>query len=306
MNIHMFTMNQTPKISIIIPVYNVASYVEACLESAINQTYKNIEILIIDDCGHDNSMAIVEDFVNRHQNKSIRIIHHSKNLGLSNARNTGIKESDGDYLYFLDSDDFIASNCIESFVQILEKYSETDIIFGSSVFYPDQWANYCIDVKNDQIPLHSNDKVMINNLFFIKEILPITATNKLISKKYLLANNLFFKSGLIYEDNLWYFFIGQTCNNIAFNKTDTYYYRNNSSGLSHKHGAKELRSEMVIIKECSKNITFRYFFSQAKYIIHFAHAAYCKRKGSDQHSILRYIMALCFTIKSIIFSPKDL
>lgn len=306
MKINMLIESKSFKISIIIPVYNVASYIEACLESAINQTYKNIEILIIDDCGHDNSMAIVEDFANRHQNKSIRIIHHSKNLGLSNARNTGIKESDGDYLYFLDSDDFIASNCIESFVQILEKYSETDIIFGSSVFYPDQWANYCIDVKNDQIPLHSNDKVMINNLFFTKEVLPITATNKLISKKYLLKNNLFFKSGLIYEDNLWYYLIGQTCNHIAFNKTDTYYYRNNSSGLSHKHGAKELRSEMVIINECSRKIKFKHFFSQAKFIIHFAHSAYCKRIGTTQPAIIRYFMALCFTIKSIMIAPKEI
>lgn len=300
----MHTDRHNPKISIIIPVYNVAPYIEVCLESVLYQTYQNIEILIIDDCGNDNSMSIVENIVNRN-NCPIRIIHHPKNLGLSNARNTGIHNSTGDYLYFLDSDDFISKHCIDSFVQILNQFPEVDIIFGSSVFYPDNWASYCIDVKNKHIPAHLSGKKNINNLFFSKEILPITATNKLIRKKYLLNNQLFFKPGLIYEDNLWYYYIGQTCTSIAFNKTETYYYRNNVAGLSHKYGAKELKSEITIIKEVIKNIQFKHLFSQAKFALHFAHSSYCKRNGSDQHPIIRYFMTLCFILKCFIIKVEE-
>ena len=102
------------KVSIIIPIYNVAKYVTACLNSVFNQTYKDLEVILIDDCGQDNSMEIVHNFVESHpQPFPIRILYHKQNRGLSAARNTGISAAEGDFIYFLDSDDTIASNCIE-------------------------------------------------------------------------------------------------------------------------------------------------------------------------------------------------
>lgn len=101
-------------VSVIIPVYNVAPYVEQCLVSVLNQTYDNIEIIVVDDCGTDDSMDIVERINEEYKgNKIIRIIHHEHNRGLSAARNTGVKYSCGTYISFIDSDDFVSPDMIE-------------------------------------------------------------------------------------------------------------------------------------------------------------------------------------------------
>jgi glycosyltransferase involved in cell wall biosynthesis len=91
------------------PIYNVEQYIERALLSALNQTYQNLEILIVDDLGHDNSMDIVYQLKSTHpRGNCIRIITHKKNLGLGGTRNTAIESAQGKYLYFMDSDDAIA------------------------------------------------------------------------------------------------------------------------------------------------------------------------------------------------------
>ena len=212
------------KVSIIIPVYNVASYVEQCLLSVYCQTYQNFEVLIIDDCGKDNSIQLVKKFIDKVADPRFKIISHPENMGLSAARNTGIKKAKGKYLYFIDSDDFITENCIETFISLIKKYPNSDIIFGSASFYPNQWANFCLDVKNNAIPEYSDKRNWINNAFFKDDFLPVTAWNKLTKKEFIIKNNLFFKEGITYEDELWYFLMANSCQNIAFNKHNTYFY----------------------------------------------------------------------------------
>ena len=128
---------ESPFISIIIPVYNVEKYISRCLESCINQSFSDIEILIIDDCGSDNSIAIAKKFAKK--DKRIRILKNEKNLGTFNARIKGIKEAKGIYLLFLDSDDFIDNDtCKKAHTKAL-KYKEStlpDIIFFGMRFYP--------------------------------------------------------------------------------------------------------------------------------------------------------------------------
>lgn len=294
------------KVSIVIPVYNVASYIEECLQSVFEQTYRNIEVIIVDDCGKDNSMQLVETFVNKVKDLPFLIIHHPKNLGLSAARNTGIKEATGDYIYFIDSDDFITNNCIETFVELIKKYPDSDVILGSATFYPNAWGSFCLNVKNSKIPSYSNNKRWLNSSFFKNDFLPVTAWNKLVSKKFILKNNLFFKEGIIYEDQLWYFLMANACTKIAFNKNDTYFYRNNSTGIMHKYGIKEMDSEIVIIKECLNHINYRFFFSQIIHILHLTHIAYCRRYGSSQPNYIRYPKAFVFFIKSLILNPEKL
>ena len=97
---------QQLKISVIVPVYNVEKYLKQCLDSIVNQTYKNLEIIIVNDGTKDNSMKIVEEYL---QDKRIKVIN-KENGGLSSARNIGIKEATGDYISFIDSDDYISLN----------------------------------------------------------------------------------------------------------------------------------------------------------------------------------------------------
>ena len=123
-----------PLVSIVIPIFNVEKYISQCLNSAISQTYQNIEILCIDDNGEDESMKIVSSL--SETDSRIKIIHHKTNLGLGPARNTGIRTSRSDYIYFLDADDWIKPNEIENLV-IAATQNSADIVIGSAYAFPD-------------------------------------------------------------------------------------------------------------------------------------------------------------------------
>ena len=110
-----------PKISIIIPVYNVEKYLERCLNSIRNQSYDNLEVIMIDDCSTDNSYEICQKYEEKY---NFKLLKNNDNKGLSYTRNRGIKESTGDYIGFIDSDDYVDSNYYES---LLKNIKENDI-----------------------------------------------------------------------------------------------------------------------------------------------------------------------------------
>ena len=111
------------KVSIIIPVYNVELYIAECLQSVMNQTYQGqLECIVVDDCGTDRSMEIVARMIAGYDGPiEFRVLHHEKNMGLSCARNTGIDAVTGDYVFFLDSDDWISYDCIDYLVSLVNK-----------------------------------------------------------------------------------------------------------------------------------------------------------------------------------------
>ena len=116
-------MNNNKLVSISFPVYEVASFVRRSLSSIMNQTYRNIEIIIVDDCGNDNSMDIVRDFLaNIKTNFLIQYIIFDKNQGLGNVRNVSIDKANGDYIYFMDSDDELLPDTIEKLVKAMEEH----------------------------------------------------------------------------------------------------------------------------------------------------------------------------------------
>lgn len=130
-------------ISIIVPVYNTENYLEKCLYSLVNQTYKNIEIIIIDDGSPDNSMNIIQKFVLA--DNRVKVISQ-KNQGLSGARNTGMNNANGDYIMFIDSDDWIEIDTCEKAINASEKYN-ADVVFWSYIkeFSNSQKDNYLFD-----------------------------------------------------------------------------------------------------------------------------------------------------------------
>lgn len=103
-------------ISVIVPVYNVEKYLNRCVDSLINQTYKNLEIILVDDGSTDSSPRICDDYKKKYE--AVKVIH-KKNGGLSSARNTGIKQASGDYIGFVDSDDWVAEDTYEYLLKIL-------------------------------------------------------------------------------------------------------------------------------------------------------------------------------------------
>lgn len=130
-------------ISIIVPVYNTENYLEKCLYSLVNQTYKNIEIIIVDDGSPDNSMNIIQKFVLA--DNRVKVISQ-KNQGLSGARNNGMNNTNGDYIMFIDSDDWIEIDTCEKAINASEKYN-ADVVFWSYIkeFSNSQKDNYLFD-----------------------------------------------------------------------------------------------------------------------------------------------------------------
>ena len=119
-----------PLISVIVPVYNVEEYLPKCLESIINQTYKNLEIILVDDGSTDNSGIICEDYAEK--DKRIKVVHQT-NLGISAARNAGLDLCSGDYITFVDSDDYI--ECDEIEVLVDQIVPNGIVCNGSTIIY---------------------------------------------------------------------------------------------------------------------------------------------------------------------------
>lgn len=119
------------EVTIGIPVYRAVDYIKQTMESALCQTYPNIEFLVLDDCGGDGSIEIVKKMQLEHpRGKDIRVVSHGNNLGVGVARNRIISEARGRYLYFLDSDDIIEPDTIDRFVSVIQKY-DADVVYGS-------------------------------------------------------------------------------------------------------------------------------------------------------------------------------
>lgn len=212
-------------VSIIIPVYNVQDYIIKCLDSVADQTYAGaMECLIIDDCGQDESIRLAEEFVETYQGTiDFRIIHHDYNKGLSAARNTGIRESKGDWLYFLDSDDWITSDCISQMKACVDLHSEVEIVCaGANQDHP---MCHWMDYSYKPIPDFSNNREWLQKAFLSRYHLGMTAWNRLVRKQFILGNSLFFYENISHEDELWNYQIAQAVKSASFLKCNTYNYQ---------------------------------------------------------------------------------
>lgn len=216
------------KISIIVPVYNVEQYIKECFDSIAAQTYKGeIECIFVDDCGQDKSVELLEEMIaNYHGDISFSIIHHEHNKGLSGARNTGIRNAIGDYLYFLDSDDTITSDCIDKLAALAEKYPGVEVVQGSA-----NADTGWLLVKRRHVPEHSESYKWIRQSFLKRNVVPITAWNKLVRCDFVLRHQLYFEEGMIHEDEAWNFMLAKYVHRIAFCYEPTYNYRENESGI---------------------------------------------------------------------------
>ena len=239
------------KISVIIPVYNVEQYIERCLKSVMAQTYKgDIECIVVDDCGNDRSIAIAKDVIAGYSGDiDFRIIHHEKNKGLSGARNTGIGLAVGDYVYYLDSDDDIVPECIELLVEKAQMHDGVDVVQGATLTLPDDDAFYSI--KRYSSEGYVDDNAWIRHEFYrINEGLPVNAWNKLIRRDFIVDNQLYFREGVIHEDQHWMYFATKKMSTIAFVQEVTYrHYRNEESIMKSSGEEKSNRNWGLILED---------------------------------------------------------
>lgn len=209
-------------VSVIVPVYNVEKYIEKCLKSLVEQTLKNIEIIIVNDGSTDNSKKIISKFAEKYSN----IKYYEKtNGGLSSARNYGIKYANGEYVAFLDSDDYVEKNLYElMYKKALQENSdmvECDFI----------WEYYG---KNGEIVKRKKDKR--KNFKTLNQYVKnarVVAWNKLIKKQIIDDFNIRFPEGLIYEDIEFFYKLFPHLNKISYvNTYGIHYVQRNGSILN--------------------------------------------------------------------------
>lgn len=250
-----------PKLSVVIPVYNVEKYLENCVFSILSQIDNDVEIILVDDGSTDSSGVICDKFVQ--MKKFIKVIHQ-KNQGLSVARNTGIKNSLGEYILFVDSDDSIYGNTIDKFLQIIRK-NKYDIVIGKAKYIKNNGnivdkANYSL--KNTEI----TGIDYLNHLFQTKGECTLCAQFNIYKREFLVENTLFFKPSIIHEDELW--------TPVCFLKakliyvSDIYFYQHferTGSIMNGSNNATKTTSLLIVCEELNKIIS-DYDDDQVKFI----------------------------------------
>jgi len=243
------------KVSIIVPVYKVEEYIQRCFDSIKNQTYTTIECIFVDDCSPDNCYEILKQQIAEYSGWiDFKILRHEQNKGLSGARNTGTLAATGQYIYYLDSDDEITHDCIDTLVNLANKYPGVEMVQGNTKTIPQpevDWRN----IKSKGFPEYIDDHLWIKRRCFIVPCIPVNAWNKLIKRDFLIDNNLMFKEGIIHEDVHWMFFVSKKLNCIAFSEKYCYiHFINPGSIMQSGNNHKSLESKLEIFKDFTFNV----------------------------------------------------
>ena len=218
-------------ISIIIPIYNVEVYIRRCLESVMTQEFvgATIECILIDDCTPDRSMEIAKEMVDDYDGPiSFVLLRHEENRGLSAARNTGILHAKGDYVFFMDSDDYIMPNSLQYFLDNQAKYQDVDILIGNAINC--KANNNLINDVQDTCLMTDRD------LFFqrmLQHKIYLYAWNKLIKRDVLMRYHIFFEEGILYEDQCWSYLLFSKVSSILLLSQVTYVYEYNPNSIVH-------------------------------------------------------------------------
>lgn len=231
------------KISIIIPVYNVEKYLKMCLDSVINQTYQNLEIILINDGSTDNSGKICEEY-KRADSRIILI--HKENEGLSMARNTGLDIASGEYISFVDSDDYISRNMVETlYNRLLE--TQSDMAVCSIQYVDEAGKNLYSNFTFDDIVLGQNEFWKLYSSTGHTEC--VVAWNKLYKREIL--EQLYYPKGRIREDEFLLPYIVERCFRICTVSDRLIFYRQRNDSIM---GYESQKSKLDYIEACFERL----------------------------------------------------
>ena len=202
---------EQPLISVIVPVYNVEKYLKKCVDSITSQTYKNLEIFLVDDGSTDSSGQICNEF--EKNDARIKVIH-KKNGGLSDARNAGLDRAKGQYYAFIDSDDYIQDNTIEIMLNAIKK-NKSEIAVCNMIRFLEEGETVQFYCPTDHEVLYQGNQRY-------KTLNQPSVCNKLFEAK--LSEGIRFPKGKYYEDTFVYHEVLYRANNIVLTGTDSYWY----------------------------------------------------------------------------------
>ena len=250
-----------PKVSILVPIFNVSSFIERCAVSLFEQTFEDIEYIFVNDCTPDNSIEVLNNVIQRYPNRQaqIRIINHENNKGLAGARNTGIANANGDFILHIDSDDYVEPNMVELLYSkaIAEN---SDIVVCDFIM---EWDNTNRVVE--QI-WDKNPKIFINKILSVQAVPSVW--NKLFKKKLYIENNISTIEGinlgedLITTPKLLYY-----SKNVSKVEIPLYHYlQTNSNSYTKNYTEKNINNVEDVLKELTsffKNKEDFYLFEQS-------------------------------------------
>ena len=238
-------LKNRPLVSIIIPAYNVGRYIENCILSIIRQSYGNIEILVVNDGSSDETPNIIDKWATMEE----RIIPiHQQNAGVSDARNTGIEVSKGEYLIFVDGDDYVAPDCVEYLLWLVEK-TDAELCLSLNFFTK----------EGERQVRHENVEILTPvdaTALLLSPRIIVGSVNKIYKKRVLLDNNLKFPTNIFYGEGLYFYTtFSQLCNKVGIGNRKIYYYRrDNYDSATTKFNIKSLINGDLAIDEIRKNL----------------------------------------------------
>ncbi len=231
-------------VTIGIPLYKSVEFIRKTMDSALVQSYPNIEFLIVDDAGNDGSLSIVRELQSTHpRGKDIHILINQKNLGVSASRNRIIDEAKGNYLFFLDSDDVISPNAIELLMQNIRQY-DAEIVFGSyeKIEISGQRNVY----QYPSLQLLGEDQLAV---FAYRKYAGIQATacNILIKRSLLTDNHIYFIDSAYWEDFAFTFDLVTYISRAVLIPDITYTYKCREGSLSHYQNRETISKKEIMM-----------------------------------------------------------
>jgi glycosyltransferase involved in cell wall biosynthesis len=291
-------------VSVIIPVYNVEKYIKRCILSVLDQTYKNLEIIIIDDGSKDNSLSIARD-TSKTDNR-VTIIH-KKNEGISSTRNLGIDKATGKYIVFVDSDDYLDPNYVERFHKVISD-NNADIAVNYSYYINDNAS-----IKSNNTNIEIRDSLDISEYIYTGKVM-VAVWNKIYNLDFLKKNNIKFDPEIWYgEGMLFNIMCLQKTEKVPAMNEDLYHQTQNPNSAMRKFnlesnfcGIRSMNKQKLILKRTSKRLERAWAFHLRCYNMSLLKGLIRTNAYRENYSTYKEcIKGLRKNLRAVLFAPVN-
>ena len=251
------------KVSFILPIYKVEKYLDQCVESILCQTYKDLEILLVDDGSPDYCPILCDEWARK--DNRIKVFHKS-NGGLSDTRNYGLEHAQGEYVVFVDSDDFwVSKDCLECLMHVVDAHPECDFIGFNCSYYYSETKSFNKWVEYDEKFVEPTDKDTALCSLVASGTFPMSACLKILKRSALLDMKVHFIKGIIAEDIPWFIDLLEGTRKCIFVNQYIYAYRQNVVGsITSSENPKSISDLFAIVKNEVVKMKNRSFSEEAK------------------------------------------
>lgn len=284
-------------ISVIVPVYNVEQYLDECVKSILSQTYKDFELILVDDGSTDRSGVMCDEYAEK--DDRIKVIH-KKNGGLSDARNSGTRVAIGETITYIDSDDAVSKRHLEYLYKMMVENDADISVTGMKVFYKN--VRQCVSDDLGKVVVLSRVEALEH--MFYQNLLDTSACAILLRSDIAKNEDNLFPIGKYHEDDFTTYKYYNMANKIVVSRTPTYYYRQRSGSITHIWGIAnmdELDAADNLVRFCEESYPFLVRAAHSKKFSNYCQALICMGgyKNGREHEykrIVEYVQAECMGV----------